>query len=218
MTDSNLKVLNKKVNTEINKVSQWMNLDKLKLNYDKCKYMLFKPSNKEIDDNITFQISLTNSIKLEQVKFLNYLGVVLDENLKWTNHIQLLCKKLAQVCGILTTIKPLVNSKTLLTKCLLLHGILTITIWHTSLGKCKQNNLSPLNKVHNRIIKMIQEKEYFQPNLLNIKQIYKLEIRKFMFRYNANQLSTSLIKYFTSIESVHSYPTRLSKQQNYFLT
>ena len=50
-----------------------MNLNKLKLNYDKCvnKYMLFKPSNKEIDDNITFQISLTNLIKLEQVKSLN---------------------------------------------------------------------------------------------------------------------------------------------------
>ena len=98
MTDSNLKLLNKKVNMEINKVSQWMNLNKLKLNYDKCKYILFKPSNKKIDDNITFQISLTNSIKLEQVKSFKYLGVVLDEKLKWTNHIQLLCKKLAQVC------------------------------------------------------------------------------------------------------------------------
>ena len=91
-----------------------MNLNKLKLNYDKCKYMLFKSSNKEIDDNITFQILLTNSIKLEQVKSLKYLGIVFGEKLKWTNHVQLLCKKLVQVCGILRTIKPLVNSKTLL--------------------------------------------------------------------------------------------------------
>ena len=81
-------------------------------------------------------------------------------------------------------------------------------------GNANKTNLSPLNKVHNGIIKMIQEKENFQTNLLNIKQIYKLEIGKFMFRYNANQLPTSFIKYFTSI---HSYPTRLSKQQNYFL-
>ena len=50
----------------------------------------------------------------------------------------------------------------------------------------KRTKSSPLNKVHNRITKMIQEKENFQPNLLNIKQIYKLEIGKFMFRYNAN--------------------------------
>ena len=64
---------------------------------------------------------------------------------------------------------------------------------------------------------MIQEKENFQPNLLNIEQIYKLEIVKFMFRYNANQLPTSFIKYFISIESIHNYPTRLSKHQNYFL-
>ena len=78
-----------------------------------------------------------------------------------------------------------------------------------------KNNLSTLNKVHNRIIKMIQEN--FQTNLLSIEQIYKLEIGKFMFRYNANQLPTSFIKYFISIESIHSYLTRLSKQQNYFL-
>ena len=38
-----------------------------------------------------------------------------------------------------------------------------------------------------------------------------------MFRYNANQLPTSFIKYFTSIQSIHTYLTRLSKQQNYFL-
>ena len=64
---------------------------------------------------------------------------------------------------------------------------------------------------------MIQEKENFQPNLLNIEQIYKLEIGKFMFCYNANQHPTSFIKYFTSIKSINSYPTRLFKQQNYFL-
>ena len=42
------------------------------------------------------------------------------------------------------------------TKCLLLHGILTITIWHISLGNANKTNLSPLNKVHNRILKIIQ--------------------------------------------------------------
>ena len=66
-------------------------------------------------------------------------------------------------------------------------------------GNANKTNLSPLKKVHNRIIKMIQEKENFQTNLLNIEQIYKLEIGKFMFRYNANQLPTSFIKYFTSM-------------------
>ena len=38
-----------------------------------------------------------------------------------------------------------------------------------------------------------------------------------MFCYNANKLPAFFIKYFTSIESIHSYPTRLSTQQNYFL-
>ena len=147
MTDSNIKLVNKKVNTEINKVSQWMNLNKLKLNYDKCKYTLFKPSSKEIDDNITFQISLTNLIKLEHVKSLKYLRVVIDEKLKWTNHIQLLCKKFAQFCGILRTIKLLVNSKTLLNVyyCMaysqLQYGIFA---W----GNANETNLSPLNQVH----------------------------------------------------------------------
>ena len=63
---------------------------------------------------------------------------------------------------------------------------------------------------------MIQEKENFQTNLLNIEQIYKLEIGKFMFRYNANQLPTSFIKYFTSIQSIHTVLCKLidSLQKN----
>ena len=68
-----------------------MNLNKLKQNYNKCKYMLFKFFNKEIDDNITFQILLINSTKSEQTKSLKYLKVVLEEKLKWTNLIKLLC-------------------------------------------------------------------------------------------------------------------------------
>ena len=32
-----------------------------------------------------------------------------------------------------------------------------------------------------------------------------------------NQIPISFIKYFTSIQSIYSYPIRLSKQQNYFL-
>ena len=101
--------------------------------------------------------------------------------------------------------KPLVNSKALLNDYYymaysqLQYGILA---W----GNANKTNLSPLSKVHNRIIKMIREKETFQPNLLNIQQINKLEIEKFMFRCNANELPMSFIKYFISIESIHSYP------------
>ena len=42
LTDSNLKSLNDKVNTELSKVGHWLNSNKLSLNLSKTKYLLVK--------------------------------------------------------------------------------------------------------------------------------------------------------------------------------
>ena len=43
LCDKNMKSLNVKVNFELIKIEQWLNANKLSLNYSKTKYLLIKP-------------------------------------------------------------------------------------------------------------------------------------------------------------------------------
>ena len=52
---------------------------------------------------------------LNQVKAFKYLGVILDENLNWTNHIDTLCKKFILCAMKLNNLKWLVPPKIMLT-------------------------------------------------------------------------------------------------------
>ena len=96
MTSNDLKKLEKTANDEINKIEKWLLLNKLTLNHSKTNYMLFSPQ-KECGKNFSLSINEQNIHRTAEAK---YLGVYLDQKLKWDAHIQHLCKKLSQYCGL----------------------------------------------------------------------------------------------------------------------
>ena len=87
--DKDLDTLEKFTNTELQKVSCWLATNKLTLNVLKSKVMLtLKNKNKKVTMDIKF-----NGQKLEQCNSYKYLGVYIDKNLTWKDHIEHICKK-----------------------------------------------------------------------------------------------------------------------------
>ena len=80
-----LTTLESRVNTEIQKISGWLKSNKLSLNIKKTNYIIFKSKQKLI--NYKLNIILDN-IEIEQVSFTKFLGVIINENLTWENHIK----------------------------------------------------------------------------------------------------------------------------------
>ena len=87
MTSNDLKKLKKTANDETNKIEKWLLLNKLTLNHTKTNYMLFFPQ-KECGKNFSLSINGQNIHRTAEAK---YLGVYLDEKLKWNANIQHLC-------------------------------------------------------------------------------------------------------------------------------
>ena len=71
------------INTEVAKIEKWMHCNKLSLNHKKTKYMLVHSKR----SNIAFNLYINNN-KIEQVASFEYLGVIIDEKLKWSEHIK----------------------------------------------------------------------------------------------------------------------------------
>ena len=78
------------LNTELNKLSIWLRANKLSLNLEKTKFIVFKPSQKRTSHDIQL---LINNYKLDQVKETVFLGVILDENLNCRSEISHVANK-----------------------------------------------------------------------------------------------------------------------------
>ena len=78
-------------NSELAKLSIWLNDNKLHVNYDKTNYMIFEPKSSKLiapiseGNKITFGGHVINKISSTK-----YLGVVIDDKLTWTEHINYL--------------------------------------------------------------------------------------------------------------------------------
>ena len=89
------------INSELEKVNTWLKLNKLSLNVQKTKLMVFHRKQKQVDE-INVQI---NGTQIERVESFNFLGIMMDENLTWKSHIEMVAKKISKVTGILYRLK-----------------------------------------------------------------------------------------------------------------
>ena len=66
------------INNELSKVYEWLCLNKLSMNVDKTKFMIFKYTQRNID-LAEIPNLIINNIKIERVKEIKYLGVIFDQ-------------------------------------------------------------------------------------------------------------------------------------------
>ena len=91
--DKNLLDMKLKLNNQLNFVNEWLFISKLCLNVDKSNYVIFSSSQRKIHYSIKIFINL---VKIKERKSIKYLGVIIDKNLKWKDHIHELSKKNCQ--------------------------------------------------------------------------------------------------------------------------
>ena len=77
------------INAELQKVNMWLKKNKLALNFDKTKLMIFHRQQKKVKElNITI-----NGTNVKRVQSFNFLGITLSESMSWANHLLFIKKK-----------------------------------------------------------------------------------------------------------------------------
>jgi hypothetical protein len=90
-------------------LNNWFNVNKLSLNLSKTHYMIFQPPGKKLEEP---KIDLiVNNIKIEQVKYTKFLGIIIDKKLKCTQHINFVKVKLQRRKFILRNSKNIIPEK-----------------------------------------------------------------------------------------------------------
>ena len=92
------------INNELKEICNRFKANKLSVNASKTNYMLLGTSHKTQlnHDNIHTILDKTN---LERVHKTKFLGVTIDENLTWKNHIDNISKNISKGVGIINKLK-----------------------------------------------------------------------------------------------------------------
>ena len=71
------------LNNELDKVYEWLCVNKLSLNISKSNFVIFHSRQRTIKNNL--QVFINNE-QLKQEQSIKYLGVMIDSNLSWKSH------------------------------------------------------------------------------------------------------------------------------------
>ena len=96
----------KNIMTEL---TSWLMANKLTLNADKSSFTIFK-SNKRVIPNMPDHIEFLDK-KIQRASHNKFLGIILDENLTWSNHIAELTNKLKRLFHIFYNIRDYLSKE-----------------------------------------------------------------------------------------------------------
>ena len=95
------------INSELFKISTWIKCNKLLLNSKKTKFMIFHNRQFVINDDEIPVLKINNTC-IEQVEEFLFLGIMINDNVTWKNHIDYIGKKINSTLGIMNKIKTYV--------------------------------------------------------------------------------------------------------------
>ena len=82
----------KTINKELRLGKKWLDANKLSLKIDKINYIIFHFSSSNVPSGSDIKIGKK---QIKRVKFVKFLGILLDEHLSWKYHLSELAKKLS---------------------------------------------------------------------------------------------------------------------------
>ena len=109
--DESWEVCENKLNRDLDRLDNWSKDWLIHFNASKTEYLLI--SNKpKINQNVHLNLILGSS-NINQVSTHKHLGVVLNETLTWTNHVDNVCNRVSKRLGLLYKVKKTLTRNTL---------------------------------------------------------------------------------------------------------
>jgi hypothetical protein len=126
---------------------------RLELNYNKSNFMVFSPSHIHI--NLS-DVDLGTGLIIRRTQAVKYLGLVINEKLEWSDHVNHLLKKLSPASGILWKLRnklPLHAKKTVYDALFQSHLNFMSLTWSFS----PWNKLSEIQVLQNRALRNVYQ-------------------------------------------------------------
>jgi len=164
--DSDLTKLFSRANIGMSQLCDWFKVNKLSLSLDETCYTIFGLTHK----NMTADTLYINDKVIQNVASCKYLGILIDSDLKWIEHIKYIYNKLIKFVSIFNKIRAKLPSEILrLTYFGFVHSHLSYGI--EIYGNTTTNHLSKLLVLNNILLHILQHK-LFKTHIIDLYNTY----------------------------------------------
>ena len=153
-TSANAKELTSNLQISTNQLVEWTKFNHMALSKIKTKCMYITTRQKRDKMTTQFPCLYINKTIIEEVDQHKHLGILIDNNLSWSDHISSLAKRLSQKNYQLSKIKHFLNlnsRKTFFYGHFLSLMNYASTIWDSA----SATNLNMIKRLHKRAVKLI---------------------------------------------------------------
>ena len=196
------------INDEMRNVSRWLVANRLSLNVEKTKFMLFTHSHVDLND---VHIVINNK-EIALVDNIKFLGINIDSRLSFHHHINLLSKKLSCVVGVIRKISTVVPDyilKVLYYSLFYPHLIYGVQVW----GGCGVTDRRRITRLHDRAIKMCFDQNVNIP--LKFHLTYQYFILSMFYKCVSSDHNVHFLTKIRNLAPNHSHSTRFSNNFKY---
>ena len=195
---------------DLENIVGWLNQNYLVLNHSKTKVILMGTYQK-LNSVQTFTVSL-NDMTFERVYKFKYLGVTLDPNLSWYDHIDVIGNKISSRLGMLRKARKVLPRDA----CITLFNAIVLPLFDYCCGvwdACGQGNKNFLDRLYKRAAGIIESRKISTDELWCILRWPSLQsrrgYRKCLQVYKCiNGLAPAyLLEDFEKFEKYHYYDT-----------
>ena len=169
--------------TELRSISKWLLANRIKANHSKTHFLVFKGRRK-----MNFSLRLLFEEKtLEQKSSSKMLGVVIDDKLRWTEHITYINAKISRASGVIHKFSKILQTETLR---LIYYSIIQPHLQYCNVvwGNASKSILAPLFRSQKRAIRRVYHAGYLDHTnnlfknlkILKLNEINTLETAKFV--------------------------------------
>ena len=179
----NIDMMCKIVSVELDKLSTWFALNKLALNISKTNFMIFS-NHKSMEHSISI-----DGVNLQKVDSLKLLGVCIDHQITWKDHITYISNKLSKSIAIIYRASHVLDTNALY--CLYNaifkpHINYCIEVW----GNTYKNNTNPVFILQKKVMRIVcharsldhTSKMFCQLDILKIYDLIDFNTCIFMYK------------------------------------
>ena len=211
------------------RLCQWLDKNKLSLNVVKTEFMILGTNSRlrdlDSDPASTPYILSVGNIEIKRVKSTKYLGLIVDDTLSWSDHINHISMKIKRSIGVLKRTRSYLPRASLITLYRTLietHLRYCSVIW----GQCGETLKDKLQALQNRALRTIAGQKFEHADhsrllvgygLLSVQNLIKMDMGICVYKILNDQAPEEFKHIFQPVSSMHGYQTRSSQNNNLHL-
>ena len=211
-TNKSLRKINQRINFDLKNIVHWLRANRIALNASKTKVVIFRSPKKNMTRKLNFRIS---GQKINIKHSAKYLGLVIDEWLKWKEHYDILRAKLERSTGLLAKLRYFVSQNLLRTvyfaifDSYLRYGC---QVW----GQHNDSNNNEIAKLQDKAVRIISFKDrntpyeplYKDRKIIRFFYLVSYYTCLFVAEHLNQNLPSSSGNYFSYMSHQHNHSTR----------